>query len=109
MHLRLDNNNKFRIMQLTDLHFAEDRNRDLQTISMIREIIRKEDPDFIAITGDLISGQMYDYSDEEKGFWEHYYNEFFSVMNNYDIPWGFVPGFHDYETNLTDDQMQALI
>jgi hypothetical protein len=30
-------------------------------------------------------------------------------MNNYDIPWGFVPGFHDYETNLTDDQMQALI
>jgi hypothetical protein len=52
---------------------------------------------------------MYDYSDEEKGFWEHYYNEFFSVMNNYDIPWGFVPGFHDYETNLTDDQMQELI
>jgi|688.fasta_scaffold1663360_1 predicted MPP superfamily phosphohydrolase len=56
MHLRLDKDNKFRIMQLTDLHFAEDRNRDLQTINMIKEIIRKEDPDFIAITGDLVSG-----------------------------------------------------
>ena len=43
-------------MQLTDLHFGEDQQRDLKTIDMIIEIIRKENPDFMAITGDLISG-----------------------------------------------------
>jgi len=47
-------------MQITDLHFGEDDERDLSTIQMIESIVRKEQPDFMAITGDLISGQMYD-------------------------------------------------
>lgn len=60
MHLKIDNNNEFKIMQLTDLHFGENDERDEKTIRMIQDIVRKEDPDFMAITGDLISGQMYD-------------------------------------------------
>jgi hypothetical protein len=69
---------------------------------MIKEIIRKESPDFMAITGDLISGQMYDQSEENATFWVRYFRQFFGVMNAYDIPWGFVPGYHDYETRWNE-------
>jgi len=30
-------------------------------------------------------------------------------MNGYNVPWGFVPGFHDYETGWTDEQMMNLV
>lgn len=106
MHLKIDNNKEFRIMQLTDLHFGESKERDDSTVRMIKDIIRKEDPDFMAITGDLISGQMYNQSEEDSLFWEHYFHEFFAIMNDYDIPWGFVPGFHDYETRWTNGRME---
>lgn len=76
---------------------------------MIKDIIRKEEPDFMAITGDLISGQMYDQSKENSNFWEHYFEEFFGIMNGYNIPWGFVPGYHDYETRWTNEKMQSTI
>ena len=105
MHLKLDKNNGYRIMQLTDLHFGEDEDRDTKTIQMVKELIRKEQPDFLAVTGDLISGQMYDMSTEHSGFWAEYFDKFFGIMNGYDLPWGFVPGYHDYETGWTNQQM----
>lgn len=109
MHLKLDRNNGFKIMQVTDLHFAEDLERDNKTIDMINEIIRKESPDFMAVTGDLISGQMYDFSEEESGFWGQYFEAFFGHMNSFDIPWGFVPGYADYETNWGNKKMMEEI
>lgn len=109
MHLKLDENNNYRIMQVTDLHFGEDAERDDKTISMIRDIIRKEQPDFLAVTGDLISGQMYDMSASNSNFWDEYFETFINVMNGYDIPWGFVPGFHDYETGWTDHAMMQKV
>lgn len=35
MHLKIDSNNEYRIMQLTDLHFGENEERDNLTIKMI--------------------------------------------------------------------------
>jgi predicted MPP superfamily phosphohydrolase len=109
MHLKLDKNNGYRVMQVTDLHFGEDEERDGKTIAMIRDIIRKESPDFLAVTGDLISGQMYDMSDENSNFWEEYFDRFFGIMNSYDLPWGFVPGYHDYETGWSNEKMMQKI
>lgn len=63
----------------------------------------------MAITGDLVSGQMYDQSESEKFFWTHYFKEFFGTMNGLDIPWGFVPGYYDYETGMSDAQMEAIV
>jgi len=28
---------------------------------------------------------------------DEYFTEFFGRLNDLDIPWGFVPGYHDYE------------
>ena len=49
-------------MQLTDLHFGEPNKSELDTstLQMIINLIEKEKPDFIAITGDLVSGQGWD-------------------------------------------------
>jgi predicted MPP superfamily phosphohydrolase len=35
MHLKIDSNNEYRIMQLTDLHFGESQARDDMTVKMI--------------------------------------------------------------------------
>lgn len=48
---------------------------------------------------------MYDQSEENSMFWEHYFHQFFATMNKYEIPWGFVPGYHDYETRWTAERM----
>ena len=29
-----------------------------------------------------------------------YFEEFFHRLDKLELPWGFVPGFHDYETNV---------
>jgi hypothetical protein len=42
------------------LHLGEDEARDESTFKMMKDVIRKEEPDFVAITGDLVSGQMID-------------------------------------------------
>ena len=65
VHLRMNKDNRFKIMQLTDLHFGEGSvgksgELDHTTLHMIRSLIQKENPDFIAVTGDLISGTAWD-------------------------------------------------
>lgn len=58
--MRASSDGKFKIMQLTDLHFGEDSKRDEQTAEFIKAWATKEQPDLIAITGDLISGFYWD-------------------------------------------------
>jgi len=43
-------------MQITDLHLGEKHVNDVSTDLMIKMIVEKEDVDFIAVTGDLVSG-----------------------------------------------------
>jgi|LauGreDrversion4_2_1035121.scaffolds.fasta_scaffold426260_2 hypothetical protein len=69
--LVLNDNNKFKIMQITDLHLGENRDNDVSTIMMIKMIQEKEDVDFIAVTGDLVSGQM-DEHDEHMDYWSYH-------------------------------------
>ena len=73
IHLRMNSDNHFKVMQLTDLHFGEvgQGHLDSETLTMIKSLILKEQPDFIAITGDVVSGQAWDRY--EKKFWEKHY------------------------------------
>jgi predicted MPP superfamily phosphohydrolase len=58
----------------------------------------KEEPDFIAITGDLVSGQM-DEHDEQYALWTWCTHLLSWTFDRIDVPWGFVPGYHDYEVD----------
>ena len=50
------NNGKFRIMQVTDTHISDSEEKDNNTISNLNKMLEYEKPDFVVITGDLISG-----------------------------------------------------
>ena len=73
---------------------------------MIKSLIGKEQPDFIAITGDVVSGQAWDRYEEK--FWEKHYKPLASTLANLKVPWGLVPGFHDFETNINSQDMLEL-
>lgn len=81
-------------MQITDLHLGETYEKDSQTDSMIKMIVEKEEIDFIAVTGDLVSGQM----DEHLGrdFWFRKIQPLENTFKDIEVPWGFVPGYYDY-------------
>lgn len=73
VHLRFNRDNHFKIMQLTDLHLGESGQSqyDQSTLNMIGLLIQKEQPDYVAITGDIVSGQSWDL--EQKDFWLQHY------------------------------------
>ena len=109
VHLRMNRDNHFKVMQLTDLHFGEDQTSgelDHDTLHMIRSLIGKEKPDFIAITGDIVSGQAWDR--QTPRFWERYYTPLATTLTNEQVPWGIVPGFHDYEADLNSQNMLEI-
>ena len=108
LHLRMNDNNRFKVMQFTDLHFGEPRQAalDEETIILIKSLITKEKPDFIAVTGDIVSGQSWDR--EEPRFWESNYEKLALTLTNLEVPWGMVPGYHDFEADIGAHAMQEL-
>lgn len=51
------NNGKFKIVQLTDLHWVESesyKQKNDSTCNLIREVIRVEHPDLVILTGDIV-------------------------------------------------------
>lgn len=52
--------NKFKILQLTDLHFGEDSLKDLLNVALMNYLINYTVPNFVALTGDMVSGWEWD-------------------------------------------------
>ena len=71
-------------------------------------MIRKETPDFVAVTGDIVSGFMWDQSKGEEDFWEKNFAKLHTVLEANEIPFGFVPGFHDFEADADQDAMMDM-
>lgn len=76
---------------------------DKETIHLVDNLIIKERPDFVAITGDIVSGQGWDR--EYLNFWETHYNLIANELTRHKIPFGIVPGYHDFEADLTQHDM----
>ena len=55
--LRFKEDGSFRILQLTDIHYTEDDERDHRTVALMRDLISREKPDFIITTGDTVYGE----------------------------------------------------
>ena len=50
------NNGKFRIMQVTDTHYADYDSEDEATTVLLDDLLSLENADLVVITGDLVSG-----------------------------------------------------
>lgn len=48
---------KFKLLQFTDIHFSDNNEVDQETVSLMRKILKEENPDFIMITGDTVYGE----------------------------------------------------
>lgn len=107
VHLKMNDDNHFKVMQLTDLHLGESRlHLDYETLTMIEHLIDKEQPDFIAITGDIVSGQAWD--QKSKDFWKTHYKYLADILTMKSVPWGIVPGFHDFEADVDLYEMMEI-
>ena len=108
VHLRMNSNNRFKVMQLTDLHFGEPHAEllDNETLHIIKSLIGKENPDFIAITGDIVSGQAWDH--DSNNFWNSHYRPLADWLTGLQTPWAIVPGFHDFEADINQHEMLQL-
>ena len=78
--LRFNPGNRFKIMQLTDLHFGENLEGDEKTIAEVQDLIRKESPDFVAVTGDIVSGFMWNQSKGEVDFWKRNFMKLATIL-----------------------------
>ncbi|EFA75677.1 hypothetical protein PPL_10939 [Heterostelium album PN500] len=93
--LKFNTDNTFKILQITDLHYGEDGDWDKLNIESQEILIESEQPDFVMLSGDMISG----------------YTDFFTNITNYNtiwdtltlpmrkrnIPWSITFGNHDDE------------
>ena len=43
-------------MQITDIHFGESDEKDLNNIKIMTDLIKTENPDVVVLTGDIVSG-----------------------------------------------------
>lgn len=75
----------------------------MQTVNTISTIIGREDPSFVVITGDLVSGQVN--SQRIGSFYADAAAPLLSLLDNFHIPWSLVPGYYDHINGMVDEQI----
>jgi predicted MPP superfamily phosphohydrolase len=98
--LKFNDNGKFRIMQMTDLHYHYGQpERAASTLAFIREAVERVRPDLIMVTGDLVV------SEDTRRAWQ----DVAGALNESQTPWAVVLGNHDSEYELTNRQIIDLL
>ncbi len=88
----------YRIAQFTDLHLMNVE-ADKETYHLMHQVIVKEKPDLLVITGDIT--MVFDN--------ELTLNKLRDTLDSYHIPWTFVFGNHDYEPRLTLEEQANIL
>jgi len=98
--LHFNKKGEFKIVQLTDLHFVSTRQHDIEkTFARMNFIISVEKPDFIAVTGDVVTGKP---AREMLG-------QIVERLDSYKIPYSIVFGNHDAEQEMSRAEMSRII
>ncbi|VEU20607.1 DEKNAAC101445 [Brettanomyces naardenensis] len=116
--LKFNNDGKFKILQLADLHFVagfgicrdpwpsldpgEVCLADYRTTEFIEDVLDLEEPDFVVFTGDQVFGS-------ESMDFETAIFKVVSPLIERKIPYAMVMGNHDSEGDLTRDQIYELL
>lgn len=97
--LRFRADGRFRILQLTDLHFTAMEHQSAHVPEMIRRVIEWERPDLIVVTGDLIYARGA----------EKLLRRITGVMAKAGVPYAISLGNHDAEQDLTRNELYEII
>ncbi len=93
---------KFKILQLTDIHYQYGKSGSKRALECINAVLDAERPDFVIITGDLVYGNKV----------EEAINEMTEPIIRRNIPFSIIFGNHDHQFDRTlsqiYDQVQAM-
>lgn len=98
---------KFRIMQITDTHFADSDEKDANTSALLNKLLAYEKPDLAIVTGDLVSGIVLFFRilyssvgyqwNKTKGWYKHYWELATQPFIDNKIYYALTLGNHDSE------------
>ncbi len=97
--LRFDQSGCFKVMQLTDIHFMNEDDRDEKSLALIRRLIAQEHPDLIVISGDTVYGPKN--LENLKPALEPVYES--------GIPWTWTFGNHDAEDGHSKEELFSYL
>lgn len=106
MQLRYNEEGKFNILQLTDLHLGRypSNEKDEKTFMGIKNIVEKNSPDLLIFTGDIV----YSMDDHEAPNPHEMFKHFIKRINELNIPFAVTFGNHDSEENTTRKELQEI-
>ncbi len=99
MPLYFKENNTFKILQMTDLHYHHGKNHqevDDLTVMLLNQLLDRENPDFVMFTGDILIA--YEESDVTDGL-----KTLLNGVIKRNIPWAYVFGNHDHEKGISKE------
>lgn len=103
--LRITTNNTFNIAIISDLHYGEDEStfgpeQDRKSTLVIGKILDYEEPDFVVINGDLITGENTHKENSTK-----YVDQIVSPLVSKNYRWASTYGNHDTQYNLSREAL----
>lgn len=96
---RFGSDGRFRIMQLTDLHFTDSERQSGHVLPMLAELIGREIPDLIILTGDVI------YAPNA----EKLLRRIGGFLAKQGVPYAITLGNHDAEQGLTRSEVYDIV
>ena len=100
--LWVDENGKFRAMQITDIHYGEKDSKDRKTTELIEKLVGWEQPDVAILTGDMVSGYAWDQSE---GWYKRQWTKWTEAFKNKGLKYMYIQGNHDSQADLNRDQV----
>ncbi len=97
--LRFNDDGKFKIVQITDVHFQYNSPGSDSALRIMEAVIESEKPDLIVLTGDIVC------SKETQKAWD----SLSEVLIKAKIPWAVTLGNHDDEYEMTREQIMEHI
>eukprot|EP01133_Synstelium_polycarpum_P002511 gene2511-2868_t len=104
--LRFRDDGTFKIVQFTDLHYGEQETYDQLNYISQENVLEAEKPDFVMLSGDMISGYTERFEDgtQYKKVWDM----LTKPMIKRNIPWSITFGNHDAEGPWTSAMINEL-
>ncbi|SHF32110.1 3',5'-cyclic AMP phosphodiesterase CpdA [Mariniphaga anaerophila] len=97
--LKFDSSGEFKIAQFTDTHINMDKNSNLDVYEIVRGVLKKEQPDFVILTGDIVTQ-----ANPVKG-----YDLFAELFSEFEIPWAVVFGNHDSQHDFSRESLAGYL
>ena len=104
--LSFSEDGKFTILQITDLHYGESLDGDLNNTRLQIELIERVKPDVVVVTGDVVSGYA---NKGQPNFQEDAWNNFTTAYDTKEVYYAFTLGNHDaFDGNLDPNLLHEL-